>query len=91
MKPHDQPSNLCMVDPVTLTGLVLAAGAGAAGASALSAGGSTPATPTPAAPPSPAAPAQQPQAKPQAASQQPTFLGAAAVPQQSGTKSLLGQ
>ena len=79
-----------MVDPITLTGLALA---GAGGFAASKAGGSpAPATPTaPAAPPPTPAPAQQPGVKASAASQQPTFLGAAAVPQQSGTKSLLGQ
>jgi hypothetical protein len=81
-----------MVDPITLTGLALAASGGFA-ASQLASGTSapTPAAPTVPTPGAAAAPAQTPAAKPEAASQQPTFLGAAAVPQQSGTKSLLGQ
>ena len=79
-----------MVDPITLTGLALAGGAGFLGSQALSssAPGTSPA-PTPA--PPPAAPAQQPGAKAAPRGQQPTFLGAAAVPEQSGTKTLLGQ
>jgi hypothetical protein len=76
------------VDPVTLTGLALA-GAGGFMASQAAQTPATPAAPTP--PPAPAAPAQQPQQRSAVASQQPTFLGSAAVPQQTGTKTLLGQ
>lgn len=81
-----------MVDPVTLTGLALAGAGGFFASQAASGSGATSApTTAPTPPPAPPAPAQQPQAKPQSSSQQPTFLGAAAVPQQSGTKTLLGQ
>lgn len=83
-----------MVDPVTLTGLALAGLGGAIGGKALAGdpSASTPAsTPQPTPPPAAPAPQTQPTARPQTASQQPTFLGAAAVPQQSGTKTLLGQ
>ena len=79
-----------MVDPVTLTGLALAgAGGFMASQAAQTPAAATPAAPTP--PPAPAAPAQQPQQRSAVASQQPTFLGSAAVPQQTGTKTLLGQ
>lgn len=93
---NEWPRNrfVCSVDPITLTGLALAAGGAAAGGAALlSKGGSTP---TPAAPvaPAQAAPQQAPTGSPSAtpAGNQPTFIGAAATPPvQSGQKSLLGQ
>lgn len=81
-----------MVDPITLTGLALAGGAGFLGSQALSSSApqaSPPPAPTP--PPAAPAPAQQPGVKAAPRGQQPTFLGAAAVPEQSGTKTLLGQ
>lgn len=83
--------NTCSVDPITLTGLALAAGGGLAASSALSSGSSAPA-PTPTAP-AQAAPQQTPQAKTNTPTgNQPTFIGAAATPPvQSGQKSLLGQ
>lgn len=90
MKPHDQPHGLCSVDPISLTGLALAGAGGLFAGKELA----PQAPPPPAAPPAPAAaapPAQQPGVKASAPSQQPTFLGGAAVPQQSGAKSLLGQ
>lgn len=81
---------LCRIDPITLTGLALAAVGG--GVASAIGGGSAPAAPTPAPLPSTPAPAQQPQTKTQPVSQQPTFLGAAATPPtQSGQKTLLGQ
>lgn len=81
-----------MVDPITLTGLALAGGAGFLGSQALSSSGSQAApAPAPTPPPATPAPAQQPGAKAVPQGQQPTFLGAAAVPQQSGQKTLLGQ
>ncbi len=81
-----------MVDPITLTGLALAGGAGFLGSQALSSSAPAPqSAPAPAPAPPPAAPAQQPGAKAAPQGQQPTFLGAAAVPQQSGQKTLLGQ
>ena len=84
-----------MVDPITLTGLALAGTAGFLGSQAVS-GSSSPTpqaapAPTPTPPPAAPAPAQQPGAKVATQGQQPTFLGAAAVPQQSGQKTLLGQ
>ena len=85
--PTDFELPICSVDPVTLTGLVLA-GAGGALASSL-AGGSGP---SPTAPPTQAASQQTPAAKQQPQSQQPSFVGASAVPSnQSGQKTLLGQ
>jgi hypothetical protein len=86
---------LCSLDPVTLTGLVLA-GVGAAGgaaAASMGGGGSAPA-PTPTAAPIPAAAAPPPQnpvgtAQP-LKSNQPSYIGAAAVPQQNNQKTLLG-
>jgi hypothetical protein len=81
-----------MVDPITLTGLALAGTAGFLGSQAVSS--STPQAapaPTPTPPPASPAPAQQPGAKTAPQGQQPTFLGGAAVPQQSGQKTLLGQ
>ena len=81
-----------MVDPITLTGLALAGGAGFLGSQALSSSAPKPqSAPAPAPAPPPAAPAQQPGIKAAPQGQQPTFLGAAAVPQQSGQKTLLGQ
>jgi len=86
-----------MVDPISLTGLALATGAGFLGSKALdSSSSSSPApqaapAPTPTPPPATPAPAQQPGVKAVPPGQQPTFLGAAAVPQQSGQKTLLGQ
>lgn len=80
----------CSVDPVTAVALALGGIAGGA-ASAMS-GGSAPA-PTPTAPPPMAAPQQSPTGqKPQSQSNQPSFVGASAVPTgQSGQKTLLGQ
>lgn len=81
-----------MVDPITLTGLALAAGGGLAGtiASGSSGAGAPPAPTIPQAAP----PQQNPQGSPAkpASGNQPTFIGAAATPPvQSGQKSLLGQ
>jgi hypothetical protein len=85
-----------MVDPISLTGLALATGAGFLGSKALDSSSSSPTpqaapAPAPTPPPAAAAPAQQPGVKAAPQGQQPTFLGAAAVPQQSGQKTLLGQ
>ena len=80
-----------MVDPITLTGLALAGGAGFLGSQALSSSPGASPAPAPTPPPATPAPAQQPGAKAAPRGQQPTFLGAAAVPEQSGTKTLLGQ
>jgi hypothetical protein len=82
---------ICSVDPITLTGLVLAGGLGAAGASLAGGGGS--AAPAPAPPPTMAPPQSGPTGtKPQTQSQQPSFVGASAVPNNSsGQKTLLGQ
>lgn len=87
------PKSLCAVDPITLTGLALAAGGGIAASQAIGGGGSSGAPPAPTIPQ--AAPPQQTPtgsgAKP-ATGNQPTFIGAAATPPvQSGQKSLLGQ
>lgn len=82
---------ICRIDPITLTGLALAAVGGGV-TSAIAGGSGAPAAPTPAPLASTPAPAQQPQTKTQPVSQQPTFLGAAATPPtQSGQKTLLGQ
>ncbi len=78
------------LDPASLTGLALAGAGGLIGGQALQKPPTTQA-PAPTPPPAPAAPAQQPMQRAAATSQQPTFLGSAAVPQQSGSKSLLGQ
>lgn len=81
-----------MVDPITLTGLALAAGGAAAGGIAASSGGAG-APPAPTIPQA-APPQQNPQGSPAkpATGNQPTFIGAAATPPvQSGQKSLLGQ
>lgn len=103
MKPIDEPYGLCSIDPISLTGLVLAGAAGAAGTAAASGafsggGASSAAAPTPAAPPAPAAAApaqQQPtgQRAGNAGANTPSFVGSAAVPSQVGygQKSLLGQ
>lgn len=82
---------LCSVDPITLTGLALAAGGGLAASSALSSGSGAPAAPVI---PQAAPPQQNPTGTPNQtpAGNQPTFIGAAATPPvQSGQKSLLGQ
>lgn len=81
----------CSIDPITAIGLAIA-GLGGAAASGMMGGGSTP-TPTPTAPPAMAAPQQTPTGqRPQTQSNQPSFVGASAVPSsQSGQKTLLGQ
>ena len=95
MRDLSQSPHICSVDPITLTGLALAAVGGATAATAASSGSSAPAPVTPSAPAPAAAapPASNPlgQAKkPQAAQQ--SFIGAAATPNtQSGQKTLLGQ
>jgi hypothetical protein len=83
---------LCEVDPITLTGLALAAGGGIAASKALGGGGAPPPAPTPTVPQA-APPQQTPTGSPKSpAGNQPTFIGAAATPPvQSGQKSLLGQ
>jgi hypothetical protein len=88
--PFDFESPSCYVDPITLTGLALGALAG--GGAALASGGGSSA-PTPQAPPAMAAPQQNPiGTKPQTQSNQPSFIGASAIPSnQSGQKTLLGQ
>lgn len=78
----------CSVDPITLTGLALAAVGG--GAAASLAGGSAP---TPEPPPQQAPPQQSPVGvRPQNRSNQPSFIGSSATPSvDSGQKTLLGQ
>lgn len=82
---------VCGVDPVTLTGLVLGGLAG--GGAALAAGGGGAGPSAPGAPPPIAAPQQSPTGtRAQPKSQQPTFVGATSVPNNtSGQKTLLGQ
>ena len=93
-------SGRCEIDPITLTGLALAAGGAAAGAGAASLfGGSSAPAPaaTPAAPPAPssaAPPVQQPVGSQKTGGQSstPSFIGQAAVPATGyGQKTLLGQ
>lgn len=95
MKPHDQPSGLCSIDPITLTGLALglAGGIGGAAAGGAFSGSSSPASPTPQAPPPQAPPPSAPQgSKKSNMPSQPSFVGAApTAPIQSGQKTLLGQ
>lgn len=87
----------CSIDPITLTGLALAAGTAGIGAAGALSGGGAGTAPTPATPPAPAAaaPAQQSPtgAKAGGTSNTPSFVGSAAVPSQVGygQKSLLGQ
>lgn len=82
---------LCSIDPITLTGIALAAGGGFAASKALG-GGSAPPPPDPTVPVQ-APPQQAPTGSPKSPTgNQPTFIGAAATPPvQSGQKSLLGQ
>ena len=92
---------LCMIDPITLTGLALAAAGTAAGVGlggALAGNTPAPAAATPAAPPAPssaAPPVQQPvgSQKSGGAGNTPSFIGSAAIPSQVGygQKTLLGQ
>ncbi len=90
-RPYSERPRLCDVDPITLTGLALAAGGGIAASQSLTAKPQAAAAPV--APPTPPPPQQQAQAKPVSTQgSQPTFLGGAATPPvQSGQKSLLGQ
>jgi hypothetical protein len=86
------PELLCSVDPVTLTTLALAGGVGAGAASM--AGGNTPTAPMSA--PATPGPQQNPigtRGGQSASNQQPSFVGASSLPQQSGygQKTLLGQ
>ena len=80
----------CSVDPITLTGLALAAVGGGAAAS-LAGGGSAPPSPTP--PPQQAPPQQSPVGvRPQNKTNQPSFIGSSATPStDTGQKTLLGQ
>ena len=98
MRPLDQPSSTCSIDPISLTGLAMGAIGSLGGAAAGGLFGGGGGAQTPAAPAAPAAtiaqPVQQPTGqKPTPKSQAPSFLGAAATPQptQSGSKTLLGQ
>jgi len=79
----------CSVDPVTLTGLALAAVGG--GVASSLAGGSSAPTPTP--PPQQAPPQQAPVGvRPQNKTNQPSFVGSSATPStDTGQKTLLGQ
>lgn len=93
MKPIDQPTGLCSLDPVSLAGLAIGGIGGLMGGMMGGGGGSAP-TPKPEAPP-PAAPPQKPApAKQAGGATGSSFIGGIpAAPQTSGAggKTLLGQ
>jgi len=105
MKPHDQPHGLCSVDPISLGAMAIgglasmAMSGGGSGTNSMMSSVASSLSPkdTPIAPPTQAEaapPAQAPVGgKPNPKSQTSTFLGtgAAAAPQQTASKTLLGQ